>query len=182
VPISSKNRAIAIDPYDPVPGREGPPKKWVFWNLENPEDLRSAKAEWKFSPGLVPGKDNEGLVARLRGSPARLVDYDDSGWEVCENIQVGRSSGLTFGWFRITVTLPSRCPACAAFVRVTSDSPRTRLCGVATRYKACRISESAHSLCGQSGPPNRRSRPVPRASRPPSRLALNRGLPSAGQR
>ena len=108
MPISSKNRAIAIDPYDPVPGREGPPKKWVFWNLENPEDLRSAKAEWKFSPGLVPGEDNEGLVARLRGSPARLVDYDDSGWEVCENIQVGLSSGLTFGCFRITVTLPEQ--------------------------------------------------------------------------
>ena len=80
----------------------------VALDLENPEDLRSAKAEWKFSPWLVPGEDNEGLVARLSGSPARLVDYDDSGWEVCENIQVGRSSGLTFGWFRITVTLPDQ--------------------------------------------------------------------------
>ena len=80
----------------------------VALDLENPEDLRSAKAEWKFSPGLVPGEDNEGLVARLSGSPARLVDYDDSGWELCENIQVGRSSGLTFGWFRITVTLPDQ--------------------------------------------------------------------------
>ena len=53
----------------------------VALDLENPEDLRSAKAEWKFSPGLVPGEDNEGLVARLSGSPARLVDYDDSGWD-----------------------------------------------------------------------------------------------------
>ena len=78
----------------------------VALDLENPEDLRSAKAEWKFAPGLVPGEDNEGLVARLSGSPARLVDYDDSGWDVCENIQIGRSTGLTFGWFRITVTLP----------------------------------------------------------------------------
>jgi hypothetical protein len=80
----------------------------VALNLENPEDLQSAKAEWKFAPGLVPGEDNEGLVARLSGSPARLADYDDSGWEVCENVQVGRSSGLTFGWFRITVTLPEQ--------------------------------------------------------------------------
>ena len=78
----------------------------VALDLENPEDLRSAKAEWKFAPGLVPGEDNEGLVAGLSGSPARLVDYDDSGWDVCENIQIGRSTGLTFGWFRITVTLP----------------------------------------------------------------------------
>ena len=60
----------------------------VALDLENPEDLRSAKAEWKFAPGLVPGEDNEGLVARLSGSPARLADYDDSGWEVCENVQV----------------------------------------------------------------------------------------------
>ena len=80
----------------------------VALNLENPEDLQSAKAEWKFAPGLVPGEDNEGLIARLSGSPARLADYDDSGWEVCENVQVGRSSGLTFGWFRITVTLPEQ--------------------------------------------------------------------------
>jgi len=80
----------------------------VDLDLENPEDLQSAKAQWKFAPGLVPGERNEGLVARLTGSPARLGDYDDSGWEVCKNIQEGRSSGLTFGWFRITVTLPEQ--------------------------------------------------------------------------
>ena len=76
--------------------------------LENPEDLQSAKAQWKFAPGLVPGEPNEGLTARLAGSPARLADYDDSGWEVCEYVGEGRSSGLTFGWFRITVTLPDQ--------------------------------------------------------------------------
>ena len=80
----------------------------VALDLVNPEDLQSAKAQWKFAPGLVPGEPNEGLTARLTGSPARLADYDDSGWEVCESIEEGRSSGLTFGWYRITVTLPQQ--------------------------------------------------------------------------
>ncbi len=58
----------------------------VALKLENPEDLQSAKAEWKFAPGLVPGKDSEGLIARLSGGLARLADYDDSGREVYENV------------------------------------------------------------------------------------------------
>ena len=41
-----------------------------------------------------------------RGSPARLPDYDDSRWEVCQDITAGRSHGFTFAWYRITVTLP----------------------------------------------------------------------------
>ena len=67
----------------------------VALDLENPEDLRSAKAEWKFAPGLVPGEDNEGLVARLIGSPARLADYDDSGWgtQVPVTVAVGPVEG-----------------------------------------------------------------------------------------
>ena len=80
----------------------------VELDLSNPQDLQSAKAQWKYGPGLVPGEPNEGLTARLSGSPARLADYDDSGWEVCENFQKGLSSGLTFCWFRITVTLPEQ--------------------------------------------------------------------------
>jgi hypothetical protein len=71
---------------------------------------------------------------------------------------------------------------CAAFLHLSSDSPGTQVCGGATMYKACRIAGSAHSLYGRSGRPNRRSRPVPGVSRPPSRLASNHGLPSAGRR
>ena len=78
----------------------------VALNLEKSEDLQTASAGWKFAEGLVPGEPNEGLIARLEGSPARLADYDDSKWEHCDNVQEGRSNGLTFGWFRITVTLP----------------------------------------------------------------------------
>ena len=80
----------------------------VALDLENPEDLQRAQAQWRFGQGLVPGEPNEGLTARLTGSPARLADYDDSGWEVCETVQAGRSSGLTFGWYRTAVTLPQQ--------------------------------------------------------------------------
>ena len=80
----------------------------VTLELDKPEDLLQAKAQWKFGPGLVPGEPNEGLTALLTGSPARLADYDDSGWEVCENFRAFRSSGFTFGWYRIKVTVPEQ--------------------------------------------------------------------------
>ena len=80
----------------------------MYLDLGKPLDLRDAQAQWRFAPGLVPGEANEGLVARLDGSPARLADYDDSGWEVCEDIQASLSQGLTFAWYRITVTVPER--------------------------------------------------------------------------
>lgn len=80
----------------------------VTLDLENPTDLQSAHGQWKFAQGFVPGEPNEGLTAQVSGSPARLPDYDDSGWEVCENIQESRSKGFTFGWYRITVTVPDR--------------------------------------------------------------------------
>lgn len=77
-------------------------------NLDNPEDLKVVNAQWRFAQGLVPGEPNEGLTARLSDSPARLADYDDSAWEVCETIQATRSVGLTFGWYRIALTLPQQ--------------------------------------------------------------------------
>ena len=80
----------------------------VALDLENHEDLKQAGGRWKYAQGLVPGEPNEGLSATISGSPARLADYDDRGWEVCENIQESRSHGFTFGWYRITVTVPER--------------------------------------------------------------------------
>ena len=77
-------------------------------NLLNPADLQSLKGVWRFAPGLVPGEPNEGLVSQLEGSPARLVDYDDSGWEVCDDLTKWVSRGVTFAWYRIKVTLPER--------------------------------------------------------------------------
>ena len=77
-------------------------------NLLNPADLQSLKGVWRFAPGLVPGEPNEGLVSQLAGSPARLVDCDDSGWEVCDDLTKWVSRGVTFAWYRIKVTLPER--------------------------------------------------------------------------
>lgn len=80
----------------------------VSLDLESPQDLQLLKAQWRFGPGWAPGAPNEGLYSRAEGSVARLKEYDDSGWEVITDIRTGRSSGFTFGWYRIKVTLPSR--------------------------------------------------------------------------
>ena len=75
-------------------------------DLQNPEDLNAVDAQWKFADGLVPGEPNQGLVALMEGTPARLPGYDDSDWEVIDDLTNWRSHGLTFAWYRITVTLP----------------------------------------------------------------------------
>ena len=75
-------------------------------NLQDPADLRAVQGQWRFAPGFIPGQPNEGLVSQAEGSPARLPDYDDAGWEVCHDITPGRSRGFTFAWYRIKVTLP----------------------------------------------------------------------------
>jgi hypothetical protein len=74
----------------------------------DPAALATLKGQWRFAPGLVPGETNEGLVSQLAGSPARLPDYDDSGWEVRHDLTRWHSKGLTFAWYRIKVTLPAR--------------------------------------------------------------------------
>ena len=62
---------------------------------------------WRVASGLAPGEPNEGLTARRLTAPPRLADYDDSGWEVCDNIRQSLSEGFTFAWYRIAVTLPA---------------------------------------------------------------------------
>src|SRR5262245_18976278 len=80
----------------------------VALDLNKAEDRQKVKGQWRFAPGLVPGEPNEGLKAQLLGSPARLADYDDSKWEVCNNIRQSPSVGFTFGWYRITVEIPAQ--------------------------------------------------------------------------
>jgi len=79
----------------------------IALDLNKPEDLKKVKGQWRVGQGLVPGQTNEGLTAQLLNSPARLPDYDDSGWELCTNIRKSRSTGFTFAWYRITVELPA---------------------------------------------------------------------------
>ncbi len=64
------------------------------------------KGTWKYARGYVPGQPNEGLVEQSEGSPARLADYDDSGWETCHDLAERMSHGFSFMWYRINVTLP----------------------------------------------------------------------------
>lgn len=78
----------------------------VALDLNNAADRAQVKGEWRVAPGLVPGEPNEGLTAQLLGSAARLADYDDSGWEMCDNIRQSLSVGFTFAWYRIRVELP----------------------------------------------------------------------------
>ena len=75
-------------------------------DLQDPGDLAAVGGQWRFAVGLVPGEPNEGLVAQLAGSPARLADYDDSGWEVTDDLARWRSKGFSFIWYRIQITLP----------------------------------------------------------------------------
>ena len=80
----------------------------MAFNLEHPSDLALLQTTaWSIAPGLVPGEPNQGLTAELRESPARLADYDDAGWEKDADIQARRSSGFTFAWYRIRLTIPS---------------------------------------------------------------------------
>ena len=75
-------------------------------NLMDPEHLAQVQGQWRFAPGLVPGETNEGLVSQLESSPARLPDYDDSAWEVRQDLAKWQSRGFTFAWYRTKVTLP----------------------------------------------------------------------------
>ena len=78
----------------------------VALDLNKESDRQKVKGTWRRALGLVPGEPNQGLVAELESSPARLADYDDSGWEITGNVRDLVSKGFTFGWWRITVELP----------------------------------------------------------------------------
>ena len=75
-------------------------------DLNSPEGKAQVKGVLRHATGYIPGEPNEGLISQIEGSPARLLDYDDSGWEICKNIKDKVSIGFTFAWWRITVTLP----------------------------------------------------------------------------
>ena len=80
----------------------------VTLDLNKAEDQRRVGGQWRVGPGYIPGQPNEGLVSQVEGSPARLADYDDSEWAVCENIRKSLAHGFTFCWWRITLQLPEQ--------------------------------------------------------------------------
>ncbi len=79
----------------------------ISLNLNDAADRLKVKAVWRRAAGFVPGQPNQGWVAEIEGSPARLAEYDDSAWETCDNVGDVISKGVAFGWWRITVELPS---------------------------------------------------------------------------
>ena len=80
----------------------------VALDLNKAEDRQKMKGQWRVAPGLVPGEPNEGLTARILNTPARLTDYDDSGWALCNNVRESLSVGFTFAWYRIAIEIPER--------------------------------------------------------------------------
>ena len=75
-------------------------------DLQNPADLAAVGGQWKCAHGFVPGQPNEGFVSEAEGSPCRLPDYDDSGWDDCADLAAWRRRGVSFVWYRIKATLP----------------------------------------------------------------------------
>src|SRR5262249_282702 len=49
---------------------------------------------------------NQGWEAEIEGSPCRLADFDDSAWEICDNIGDVVSKGICWAWWRTTITVP----------------------------------------------------------------------------
>ncbi len=80
------------------------PRATVY--LGEPSGQALVNGNWKYARGYVPGQPNEGLVEQSEGSPARLADYDDSGWETCHDLAGRMSHGFSFMWYRINVTFP----------------------------------------------------------------------------
>lgn len=93
-------------------------------NIGEPQGQAAVGATWRYAEGYVPGEDNEGLVARTEGSPARLADYDDSGWDVVKNLPDRISEGFSFMWYRTTITIPE-----------TLDGLTTR--GMRVQFETC---------------------------------------------
>ncbi len=82
------------------------PRETIYLRDKEGQDL--VKAQWKYARGYVPGEPNEGLVEQSEGSPARLPDYDDSGWEVCHDLAERNSYGFSFMWYRTKITIPEQ--------------------------------------------------------------------------
>ena len=79
----------------------------IALDLNEAEDRRQIEGEWRVAPGLVPGEANEGLVARILASPARLTDYDDSGWQTWSNIRESQSVTARSGSTARSIAAPA---------------------------------------------------------------------------
>ena len=76
-------------------------------DLNDPDARRRVGVTWRRAIGFIPGEPNQGWSAEIEGSPCRLSDFDDSTWEVCENLAEVLSKGICWAWWRTTITLPA---------------------------------------------------------------------------
>ena len=81
-------------------------------DINSAEGQAAVQGQWRYAEGYVPGEANYGLGERAEGSPCRLPDYDDSGWEVCADTSAWARfggeyvTGVSFVWYRMTLTIP----------------------------------------------------------------------------
>lgn len=80
----------------------------IALDLNEAHDREKVKSVWRQALGYIPGQSNQGLVAEAAESPARLPDYDDSNWDVCDNLRSYVSTGFAFGWWRTTIEIPEK--------------------------------------------------------------------------
>ena len=79
----------------------------IALDLNKAEDQRKVGGVWRRALGYDPSLPNAGVALETPSSSARLPDYDDSGWDVCDDVRQFISSGFTFGWYRMTVQIPA---------------------------------------------------------------------------
>lgn len=77
-------------------------------DLNSPTYRQQFDVTWRRAVGFIPGQPNQGWNAEEEGSPCRLAEYDDSGWEVCDNIGDVVSKGIAWAWWRTTITVPEQ--------------------------------------------------------------------------
>ena len=83
----------------------------LILDLNKTTDLKLLEGQWKVATGLVPGEYNEGLQSQLLDATARQVEYDDSGWAICNDIRHSLSEGFTFAWYRLNLIIPDEIGA-----------------------------------------------------------------------
>lgn len=62
---------------------------------------------WRRAIGYDPSLPDAGVVVGTPESTARLPDFDDSGWEICNDVREFVSTGFTLAWYRIRIEIPA---------------------------------------------------------------------------
>src|SRR5205809_2255187 len=91
-------------------------------DLRTTEGIARVQAQWRYSDTIIREIEHRDVGADLKASgpknhtfdfspDARVVDFDDSKWEVipADSLEDRRGHGrLSFNWYRINVTVPEK--------------------------------------------------------------------------